>query len=270
MILKLVWIVLALLIGVVVWTALKKPSNDRVWSLDQALLPTAEFDGDVVTVRNIRNFTYTSTTDYTPAYYDKTFDLNKLVAAWYVVEPFSPVTGPAHTFLSFEFEGDQFLAISIEIRKEVGERFQFVRSTMNNYELMYVIADERDAIKLRSNFRKDKVYLYPVKATAEELRPVFVDMLNTANRLASKPEFYNLFTNSCTTKIVDHINAQGSRQVPFSWKCILPAYSDALALELGFLDTDLSIEAARERYLINPLAEAHADDPDFSLRIRGR
>ena len=108
-------------------------------------------------VRNIRNTTYRSTTDYTPAYYDKTFDLDKLTSVWYIVEPFSNWKGAAHTFLSFGFEDDEYLAISVEIRKEEGEGFSAFKGLFKQYEVIYVIADERDVITVRTNHRRDDV-----------------------------------------------------------------------------------------------------------------
>lgn len=99
-----------------------QPSVQRDWNADQARLPVAQFDGDLVTVRNIRNFTYRSDSDFTPAWYDKTFDLRKLESAWFVVEPFGK-GGAAHTFVSFGFGGNDFVAVSVEIRKEKGESF---------------------------------------------------------------------------------------------------------------------------------------------------
>src|SRR3989338_2269566 len=104
-----------------------EPSNNREWNIDQAVLPSAEIKGDIVTVYNIRNFVYASTTSYTPRYYDKKFDLRQLLRVWYVVEPFSGVPGSAHTFLSFEFENDEYVSISAEIRKEKGESFHPLR-----------------------------------------------------------------------------------------------------------------------------------------------
>jgi len=130
------------------------PSNERVWNTDQEILPYAEIKDNFVSIYNIRNFSYASTTSYTPNYYDKTFDLNKIKKVWYVVEPFSGIPGSAHTFLSFEFEGDTFVSISVEIRKEKGESFHPIKGLFNKYELMYVIGDERDLIKLRSNLSK--------------------------------------------------------------------------------------------------------------------
>lgn len=247
-----------------------EPSNDRVWNTDQDILPYAKIQGDLVSIHNIRNFLYASTTEYTARYYDKTFDLNKIKRVWYVVEPFSGIPGSAHTFLSFEFEGDQFVSISVEIRKEKGEDYHPIKGLFNAYELMYVIADEQDVIKLRSNYRKDLVYVYPAKTTPEKVRTLFLDMINRANDLKENPEFYNTITNTCTTNIVKHINTITPGRVPFlNLRILLPANSDELAYELGLIDTDLPFEAARTRYFINDRALLYADRKDFSVKIRG-
>ncbi|MEK7464075.1 MAG: DUF4105 domain-containing protein [Patescibacteria group bacterium] len=247
---------------------LVQPSNDRNWSTDQAVLPSAIVKNNLVSIKNIRNFSYTSTSTYTTNYYDKTFDLNKLKKVWYVVEPFSGYVGAAHTFLSFEFEGDQFVSISVEIRKEKGESFSAFKGLMRQYELMYVIADERDVVKLRSNYRKDLVYVYPVKADKEKSQTLFLDMIARTNKLKDEPEFYNTLTSTCTTNIVDHVNKITPERVPFGFEILFPADSDKLALEIGLIDTDLSLEKAREKYLINEKAEKYANDPKFSVRIR--
>lgn len=246
-----------------------KASNDRNWNDDQNILPTAEIKGNLVSIHNIRNFSYTSTTNYTRAYYDKTFDLNKIKKVWYVVEPFSGIPGSAHTFLSFEFENNQFVSISVEIRKEKGETYDPIKGLFNKYELMYVIADERDVIKLRSNYRKDLVYVYPVKTTTDKARELFLDMVKRANDLSQHPEFYNTITNTCTTNIVRHVDKITPNKVPlFNLRILLPANSDKLAYELGLIDTDLSFENARTRYFINDKAIKYADDLDFSVKIR--
>lgn len=246
------------------------PSNDRDWNEDQKILPSAEVQGDKVMIRNIRNFSYASTTSYTAHYYDKTFDLNEMKKVWYVVEPFSGIPGSAHTFLSFEFERNQFVSISVEIRKEKGEAYHPFKGLFNNYELMYVIADESDVIKLRSNYRKDLVYVYPIKTTSEKARALFLDMVSRANTLKDHPEFYNTVTNTCTTNIVHHVNTITPHKVPFfNLRILLPANSDKLAYGLGLIDTDLSFEKARERFLINDRAMKYANDPDFSVKIRG-
>jgi hypothetical protein len=246
-----------------------RPSNDRDWSPDQRVLARADFVGSRVHVRNVRNIEYRSTSDYDVRHYDATFDLDELDSVWYLVEHFPGVDGPAHTMVSFGFRDGRYLAISVEIRKEAGEQFSPLRGLFKQYELMYVVADERDVIKLRSNHRRDDVYLYPVRTTAERRRRMLVEMLERANGLAESPEFYNTLFSTCTTNIVRHVNTIAPRRVPLSYKVLLPAYSDELAFDLGLIDTDLPLAEARRRFHINERALRFGDAPDFSRRIRG-
>ncbi|MDO8480365.1 MAG: DUF4105 domain-containing protein, partial [Nanoarchaeota archaeon] len=167
---------------VILWGT-RVPSNDRDWSPDQNVLSYGTFEGNLVTLHNIRNFTYRSTTDYDLQYYDKTYNVSQIRTVDYLVEPFSGIQGFAHTFYSFGFDTGDYVAISVEIRKEKGERFSSIKGMLRTYELMYVIADERDVIKLRSNYRKDEVYLYPLKLPKEIIGDVFVDMVYKANDL---------------------------------------------------------------------------------------
>lgn len=246
----------------------KEPSNDRNWSLDQKVLSTITKTGDIVRIENVRNFTYASTTSYTENYYTKDYDLSKLKKVWYIVEPFSGYKGAAHTFLSFEFADNIFLSVSVEIRKEIGESFSAKDGLLREYELMYLFADEKDAVKLRTNFRKDVVYVYPVQTTPEKARLVFEDIVIRAKALAEKPEFYNTFTNNCTTNIIAHVNAINPGKIPFTYAAIFPEYSDITAHKLGLIPNDLPIEDIRAKYKINEKAEAFANDPDFSVKIR--
>ncbi|OHA83652.1 MAG: hypothetical protein A2937_02040 [Candidatus Yonathbacteria bacterium RIFCSPLOWO2_01_FULL_47_33b] len=247
-----------------------RPSNDRDWTVDQAVLPYAEIDGDQVSIHNIRNFAYTSTSDYTPNYYDATFDLRKIKNVYFVVEPFSGYVGAAHTFLSFEFEDNRFVSVSVEIRKEKGESFSATKGVLRQYELTYVIADERDVVKLRSNYRHDKVYVYPIKTTPEKMRAVFLSMIERANELKEKPEFYNTLTSNCTTNIAKHVNAISPGRVSWNITYLLPENADRYVYDIGLIDNTLSFEQTREKYFINDRATQYADSPDFSLKIRGR
>lgn len=266
------WIGIVLLMSVLAYGVLivaVRPSLSRDWMPDQAVLPHAEIHGDVVNISNIRNVKYRSTTDYDVHYYDKTFDLSKLNSVWYVVEPFSGHgAGAAHTFLSFGFEGGDYLAISVEIRKEKGESFSPLRGLLRQYEIMYVVADERDVIKLRTNFRHDKVFLYPTHTSKDNMRKLLISMLSRSNKLSEKPEFYNTLTNTCTTNIVAHVNELVPGRIPLNYKVLLPAYSDELARELGLIGDNRTIEELRSTYLINDKAALYGDDPLFSEKIR--
>ena len=256
-------------ISTIISNLIYKPSNTRNWNDDQKILPYAEIQDTIVSIHGIRNFTYASTTSYIQNYYDKTFDANTIKNVWYVVEPFPGVPGSAHTFLSFEFDDNEFLSISIEIRKERGESFNPIKGIFNQYELTYVIADEQDAIKLRTNYRKDIVYLYPAKGTKEGFKALFLDMITKANKLKDNPEFYNTITNNCTTNIVKHVNNISPKSIPFfTLQAIFPASSDKLAYTLGLLNTTLPFEDARKKYMINDKALQYANDLDFSIKIR--
>lgn len=244
------------------------PSNDRDWVTNLAVLPYAEFDGGLVHVHNIRNTSYSSTVDYTPAYYDKTFDLRRLTSVWFIVEPFSDWGGAAHTFLSFGFDSTDFVTISVEARREKAETYHFLKGLFKQYELMYVVADERDAIGLRTNYRRDDVYLYPVKGRREKIRELFVAMLTRATELRQRPQFYNTLTSNCTSNIVRHVNSLLPDRIPFSYKWMLPGYSDQLAYDIGLIDTDLPFEDARRRFKITERALRAGVGPDFSMEIR--
>lgn len=258
--------VIAAGIGVLIAGArLIQPSNDRDWSVDQAILPYAEIDPPFVTIHRIRNFDYQSVDRYTPSYYDKTFDLRRLESLWFIVEPFGQ-PGAAHTFVSFGFADDEYVAISIEIRKEKGESFSALKGLLRQYEIMYVIGDERDLIRLRTNFRKDPVYLYRVNAPQEKMEAMFLSMVTRANALHEHPEFYNTLTNTCTTNLVRHVNAIAPERVPRSLAVLLPSNSDKLAYDIGLLDQTFTFDETRRRALINE--KAAGAGADFSRRIR--
>lgn len=250
------------------WATLH-PSNDRHWQRNQAVLAYATFDGPLVHIRNVRNTAYITADDYTVRHYDKTFDLRKLETAWYGVVPFSTAwRGPAHTFVSFGFEGGDYVAVSVEVRKEESESYSPTRGLLRQFEVIYVIADERDVIRLRTDHYDSDVYLYPVLATRDGIEAMFVGMLERANRLREEPQFYNTLFNNCTTNIVQHVNEVAKGRVPFSLKTVFPGYSDELAYDLGLLDTELSLDGAREQFRINERARRATNGEDFSIRIR--
>lgn len=247
-----------------------EPSNDRDWTLDQERLPWAEIEGRRVRIHNIRDARYRAVDDYDIAWKERSYDLDRLQSAWFVVEPFGDDDwqGPAHTLMSFGFAGGEYLAISVEIRKEKGEEFSPWQGLLRQYEVTYVIGDERDLIQLRTNHRRDPVYLYPVRAPRERIEQMFVSMLRRANHLREKPEHYNTLTNTCTTNIVRHVNELVPGRIPFSYKVLLPGYSDELAYDLGLIDTDLPFPEARRHFRVDDDALRAAGREDFSQEIR--
>jgi Domain of unknown function (DUF4105) len=246
-----------------------EPSNSRAWQPDVAVLPFASIDGERVTLHNIRNIDYRSETDFTTAYYDRTFDLDQVESAELVAVYWM---GPAiaHVFVSFGFADGHHVAISIETRKELGESYSTVQGFFRQYELYYVVADERDVIRLRTNYRHDPpedVYLYRVQGSAENRRRLLLEYLHKINALKEHAEFYNSLTTNCTSNIWMHSRVNPGH-LPYSWKILLSGYVPEYLYEHGRLDTSVPFEELRRRGHVNARAQAADKAEDFSQRIR--
>jgi hypothetical protein len=250
---------------VAVWFWFTPPSNDRDWTPDLAVLPYADIQGDRVTVHNIRNCDYRSEFDYTVRHYDKTFDLAKLRSVdFFLVTWGSP--NIAHTMVSFVFEGGDTVCFSIETRKENGESYSAVKGFFRQFELTYVVADERDLIRLRTNFRNEQVYLYRLKGTVEAARAFLLSYLEEVNRLKARAEWYNVVTSNCTTNIRGHV-APGHRNT-WDWRMLINGRMDELLYERGAFDSSLPFAELKQRSHINAVAKAAGNGSDFSAKIR--
>jgi len=251
------------------WLLLQRPSVYRDWAVDQARPARAEVDGHLLRVTNVRNFSYATDGAPKPAYYDAVYDLDSLESAWYVLTSFSRTSRiPAHGFVSFGFAGGRYLAISVEARRERGEIYGIVAGALRRFELIYVIGDERDLIGRRATVDGDDTYLYPVRGSREAIRAVLLGMLQRANALQERPEFYNSFWNNCTSNLVRHVNAVAPGRIPAGWRVAIPGYTDEVAMALGLIDAGTDPAAARARYRINDRALAAMASDSFSVLIR--
>jgi len=257
----------ALLFGaVLVWWLSIPPSNERDWLPEVAELPHARIEGDLVTISNVRNFHWRSESDFEPRWEERRYDLDELVG----VDIFLSYWGSpmiAHTIASWEFADGPPLAISIETRKERGEAYSAVLGFFRQFELYYVVGDERDLVGLRTNHRGEQVYLYRLKVPVEAAREILLDYLAEVNRLAESPRWYNASSHNCTTEIRHRVQHVG-RGNPLHWKLLVNGYIDELGYERGQVDTSLPFEELRRRSEITDAARAAGDGPDFSQRIR--
>ena len=256
----------SLLAALVGWWLSISPSNERDWLPEVAYAPTVQFDGDRVTIRNVRNFHYRSETDYDARWDERSYDLSKLRG----MDMFLSYWGSphiAHTIASWEFEDGQHLAISIETRKEQGESYSAVIGFFRQFELYYVVADEQDLVRLRTDHRGEDVYLYRLRMSTDQAREVLVDYLEVANRLAEEPEWYNALTHNCTTTIRLHMQHVGIRN-PLRWQLLANGHIDELGYARGQIDTSLPFEELRERSTITSVARALEPDEDYSEGIR--
>jgi len=252
--------------ALVAWWSLIKPSNSRDWQKDVAVLPYATTQGSQVTIHNIRNLNYRTETDFDSRYYDKTFDLNKLSSVD-LITVYWMGDAIAHVMISFGFGGSDYVTFSIETRKEKHEAYSTIKGFFKQYELTYVVGDERDLIRLRTSYRNDDVYMYRLRMPPERRLLLFMEYVKKINKLKEKPEFYNTLTTNCTTNVVTHVQAFGG-SLRYTWKILLSGYTPQYVYELGGLDTSLPFEMLRKIGFINERADRAGNDPGSSEKIR--
>jgi len=251
---------------VLAWWVTLKPSNERDWQPDVAVLPYADINGNQVMLHNIRNCDYRTETDFDVQHYDKTFDLDALrTVDLYMVYWGSPHM--AHTMVSFGFDGGDYLCFSIETRKEKGESYSAVKGLFRQFELVYLAADERDLVRLRTNYRQgEEVYLFRLTGSAEKARAFFLDYLRRLNRLRQRPEWYSALTQNCTTSI--RLQRAEADRTPWDWRMLLNGHGDELLYKRGIIATNLPLAELKNQCHINVRARAADQDADFSRLIR--
>lgn len=266
------WLTLAIatlaVVGVGAWWWQLAPTNDAQWQADVATLPEVRFDadGDRFTVRNTRDFIYTSEFVYTPRYRDEQYALSQLrTVDLFLIYWGSPWI--AHTIVSFGFDDGRQLAVSIETRKRVGQEYSAIRGFFRQFTLTYVVATERDVVRLRTDYRNEDVYLYRLKASPQFARDAFRQYAAHINRLYAAPEWYNALTENCTTSIRNDVYAYLPNQ-SLDWRLFVNGRIDEMMYERGTLDRSLPFAELKARSYINPVAHALPPGSDYSLGIR--
>lgn len=251
----------------VAWWLRIPASNARAWQRDVAITPRATVAGDRVTLHGVRSFEYTTETDFVERWEDRTYDLARLDAVDLVASYWAG-RAIAHVFVSFGFGGDH-VAMSVETRKERNEQYSTIAGLFKQYELVYVVADERDVVRLRTTVRQpnEDVYVYRLRGTREEMRRVFLRYVEGINELYAHPRFYNTVTTNCTTAVLFNLRANPGT-APWTWKILLSGYAPQYAYDMGRLDTSLPFAELERRAHVNARAHAADHDPRFAERIR--
>ena len=272
------WILLAavfvILLGLaagLIYSGFRRPSLNRNWQTEQAVLATAEINGTQVLIHNVRDFKYSSTsTEVFPHYYDATYDTKDIVGMDFIVEPFSKIKAYAHTMFSFSFKDGKRVMVSVEIRKQKGDIYNALFGFFNKYELIYVVGDEKDLLGARAIGSHLKLYMYPVQVSKEKIAELFLVMMDKVNLHSVKPEFYNTIFANCTTKLVEAVNVIAEPKIPWSWRYVMPGFSDEYAYSLKLIDTSVPFAELRNAHFISDLVAKYQNSPDFSAQIRQR
>jgi Domain of unknown function (DUF4105) len=256
----------ALFLGVLIWYIYIPPTHNRQWQPEVAVMPRAYINGDNVRITGVRDFDYRTKDNFTVRYQEREVSLSHLTSMDLFLSYWT--VGPVgHTFVSFNFDNAPPICISIETRPQLGQGYSPIASLFKQYELIYVVGDERDIVRLRTHFRDEDVYLYHIRTTPEKARALFLVYLDRINQLADQAEFYHLLSNSCTINIVRYANAVG-RKGRLDIRQVLNGWVDRYLYRTGRVDTSIPFDELRERSHINEVAVAADNKPDFSQRIR--
>jgi hypothetical protein len=252
--------------GILTWWLTLSPTNESDWQPDVAQKASADIQGDEVTFHNVRNCDYRTETDYTPRWETRTVHISQITGIDLAIDYWgSPWI--AHPIASFQFADALPLCFSIETRKKMGQSYSAIAGLYRQFELIYIVADERDVIRLRTNYRGEDIYLYHTTISPEHARERFLEYIHSLNTLQSKPRWYNAITTNCTTSIRDQ--HPPNERIPFDWRMLLNGKGDELMYERHVLVTDgLPFAELKARSLINARAKAAGDSPEFSKLIR--
>lgn len=246
--------------------ALTSPTNDGIWKPEYARLASAEISDQRISISNFRRARYDRDGTLAEISWDRReVDLATLSDVWFGISVFSDI-GLAHTFLSFDFGNGDPVVVSVEARQRPDQHYDPVAGLLDRYQLIYVMADERDIVGVRTHRRGDEVFFQPLRLSNERAQALFLDMLGRANGLASKAEFYNTLTSNCTTSLLKDTALPSWRRY-LDWRILFTAHSDSVAYEFGILDDRFSLDQLRSAALLDP-ATFEPDDRDFSTTIK--
>ena len=250
------------------WFLAISPSNDKEWLPDVQKLPTVTFEENKVQINNIRNFTYHSKNSFVEHYYDDSFDLDKLISTDLFISYWDGLQNIAHTFVSFRFSDGKVLCASVEVRREKGETYSTAKGFFKQFELIYVLGNENDIVKVRTNLRGEETFMYPMTLTPEQSHQFLISLLQGADSLRETPKFYNTIGQNCTTTLVNHLNDIDGVEIGFHQKLLMNGVSDHFAYQIGGIDNSIPFAVLKDCAFISEEAKKISPDQDFSQAIR--
>lgn len=245
-----------------------KPSNNRDWEFGQEKLPLIQISNNIVSVQSIRDFHFKPKEIVSTNYINRTVDINNIAKVWFLVEPFGKFKAVAHTYFVFDFKNQEPLAVSVEARREKGEKYNAFIGAFNKYELIYVWGTESDETIRRVIFEENKLYMYPLKITPDGAKQLFLQLAEQTHNLETQPRFYNTLTSNCTNELAKSANRVKSNAIPFNLALFMPGYSVNELYKLGYLPNNISLEKLPEKYYISDFVKKNYVQADFSNKLR--
>jgi hypothetical protein len=252
---------------------LLKPSNDRDWEVGFERLPKVEINGNTIKISEIKDSVFLENNQSEIRYLERSFDLNKLERTWFVVEPFvvKPFTnfeGVAHTYFVFDFTDQDPIVVSVEARREKGEKYDSWWGALNQYELIYTWGTEQNQTVRRVILENNKLFMYPLNISRENGQKLFLQMAKTTDDLETTPRFYNTFLSNCTNELAKNANAAVPNTIPENRALYFPGYSDEELYKLNLLPQNLPLEELSQKVNITEDTKTLAKDKNFSKKLR--
>ena len=253
---------------IMLWYLSITPSLNKNWKADVALLPEVHIDDKQISIKNFRNFIYENKNSFSKTYEEKNYSLDDLEGTDFIISYWDNYRSIGHTFVSFRFKGQTPLCISVEVRKEQGEKYHPVKGLFKQYELIYVIGDERDMIPLRTKHRAEETFLYPLTISKEQSERFLLSLLEGAQKLHSKPTFYHSISQNCTTTLVNHVNTVPDFKIKVNYDLIMNGLSDYAVYKMEGISNDLDFAVMKRCCYITKIANSLPLDDEFSRKIR--
>jgi hypothetical protein len=249
-----------------IWWRSLRPSNDREWANDVAQTVGGKIDGSVVTLDKVRDFEWRSNSDYTPRWTTRSYDLARLQSVDMIVSVWARPS-IAHMLISFGFSGDDYVAFSVEIRRDKRQSFSEIGGFFKEFELVVIAADERDIVRLRTNVRREQTHLFRLNLEPEVMRALFLAYVAEANSLVREPRFYHTITGNCTT-VLYRMLRRIVRRLPFSYRVLLSGYMPEYFYDVGYLDQRYPLEELRALGYVSERGRLADASPTYSTDIR--
>ncbi|NLC30974.1 MAG: DUF4105 domain-containing protein [Candidatus Moranbacteria bacterium] len=261
------WAVTVLILVVVFWLLFQRPNHNRLWEEGQEKMPRIEIEKEKMKVFNYRDFDWSDDGKAEVKYFDKEFDLNNLEGTDVIISHFSDFEGLAHIFLSFRFKEGENLVVSVETRREADEEFSPWLGLLRRFEIIYVAGSERDIIGVRTDIRRERVYVYPTVADKKKSQELLVLIAKDINYIYANPTFYNTLFNNCINSITRRVEDISEIKFPLSYKTFLPGFMDEVLYDIKLIPNDKSFQKTKQFYLVNN-DEINRGDSEYSIKIR--
>jgi Domain of unknown function (DUF4105) len=248
----------------ILWFSIQ-PSNDQEWQPPWGKMPSAEFNGNKVTVSNIRDFIYRSENDYTPNYITETYDLDEINDLSLITSFWDGNKLICHMMLDFGFKNGNRVVVSVETRLPKGKKQTSIGGLFKQYEVLAIFGTRSDLLMLRTNYRKEEVFMYQTTSGPKDVRKLFVSLLKAINRLKKRSAFYNTITTNCTTSLVPFIRTIRPGK-GWSLKLLLNGLSPEMAFENGWFKRlpGEDFASCRIRSHISPIMQSCNDRNQYS------